>query len=486
MKNSSLSDLTKGSILNSPSRLDKFARKTKWLIRKPKKLKPIQFIHGLLLGVSQGDCSFRLLASAIGMHLDKVPGSVASEFGTISKPALWHRVNEAAVEFVKATLSEMLKTERNGTRCPIPAISTVKRIIVEDSAIMNLDERLVAEFPATSNQHGVGAGLRFQAAFDLISGEPIRADLTKYGRNDQAAASDILPLLVEGDLIIRDLGYYVNEPFNKIVEAGAHYLSRHLGARAIYHRHENGGAKIDLLKHLQKHAPNPGDEVDLNIVMGGGQKGAAQVNCRLIARRVPPKVQEKRLRRIKQDEKRLKETRTKVHKQLQGWEIYITSLPKEIVSVGKLMELYRLRWRIEIIFKACKSYTPVTVIAAHKSNANHVQVLIYAWLILLVMATRTRAFALAIPTTSSGGTWTPNYLSLLKVVPKVMKTLSSILHLSCAPLSEIMGRLSCQINYHDRYERRIGRVNMSRMLEETLELSLPGSKTNPNILPALT
>lgn len=473
MKNSPLLNLVKGTILNSANRLEKLARKTNWLIRKPRKLKPIQFIHGLLHAVSQGDCSFRLLATSIGMRLDEKhdPDDTSlTEFDTISKPALWERVNESAVEFVKATLAELIKGQGAAPGYTIPAIPTIKRIIVEDSAILNLDARLVNQFPATSNQHGVGAGLRFQAAIDLISGEPIRADLTKYGRNDQAASADIIPLLGEGDLLIRDLGYYVNEPFNAIVERKAHYLSRHLGGRVLYHYNENVGDKIDLLKHLQKHAPNPGDQVDLDVVMGSGQKGAAQVKCRLVARRVPAEVEAKRLRRIKEDEKRLNKTRTKVHKKLQGWEIYITSLSREEVSTGKIFELYPLRWRIEIIFKACKSYTPVAAIAAHKSNANHVQVLIYAWLCLLVMATRTKAFALAKPSKGSAGELRPNYLSLLKVVPKVFQMLNMALYISCAPINQIMDRLSCQIEYHDRYERRTKRTNMAQMTESVLGL----------------
>lgn len=475
MKNSPLINLVKGSILNSASQLEKLARKTKWLIRKPRKLQPIQFIHGLLHSVSQGDCSFRLLATTIGMRLDERhhpnPNETSlTEFDTISKPALWERVNESAVEFVKATLAQLIKGGGTAPSYTIPTIPTINRIVVEDSALLNLNENLADQFPATSNQHGVGAGLRFQAAFDLISGEPIRIDLTRYGRNDQAASADIIPMLEKGDLLIRDLGYYVNEPFNAVVEKQAHYLSRHLGARAIFHRQENGGEKIDLLKHLQKHAPNPGEVVDLDIVMGGGQKGAAQVNCRLVARRVPPEVEAKRLRRINQDEKRLNKTRSKVHKKLQGWEIYITSLPREGVGAGKIFELYPLRWRIEIIFKACKSYTPMEAIAAHRSNANHVQVLIYAWLCLLVLATQTKAFALAKPLKGSRGSLRANYLSLLKVVPKVIRMLNMALTMSCAPINQLVDRMSCQIEYHDRYERRTKRTCMAEMTEKILGL----------------
>lgn len=186
-----------------------------WLIRQPKKLKPIHFIQGLLQAVVNSDCSFRLLASSIGMRLDAKPGpggASGNTYDTISKTGLWERVGPEAVEFFKSILAQMLRDRRHAPGYAIPAIPTIRRIIVEDSAILNLDPRLVGQFPATSNQHAAGAGLRFQAAFDLISGEPIRADLTEYKRVDQAASGDIISLLREGDLLIRDLGYFANAP----------------------------------------------------------------------------------------------------------------------------------------------------------------------------------------------------------------------------------------------------------------------------------
>jgi IS4 transposase len=40
--------------------------------------------------------------------------------------------------------------------------------------------------------------------------------------------------------------------------------------------------------------------------------------------------------------------------ELLGWSIYITTITKEIADSTKIYKLYRLRWRIEIIFKAWK------------------------------------------------------------------------------------------------------------------------------------
>ncbi|NJW54224.1 transposase [Salinimicrobium oceani] len=38
-----------------------------------------------------------------------------------------------------------------------------------------------------------------------------------------------------------------------------------------------------------------------------------------------------------------------------GWSIYITTLPKNKAEANTIFSLYKLRWRIEIIFKSWKS-----------------------------------------------------------------------------------------------------------------------------------
>jgi len=152
----------------------------------------------------------------------------------------------------------------------------------------------------------------------------------------------------EGDLVLRDLGYYVIDAFIAITKKGAHYLSRHIVARAIYHTEERGGERINLLNYLYKHAPNPGDTVDLDIIIGKGDSRSPKMNSRLVAKRLPQEAINKRLRKVKEDEKRLGKTRSKEYKKLQCWEIYITSLPASEANPDLICDIYRLRWRIEI------------------------------------------------------------------------------------------------------------------------------------------
>ena len=155
------------------------------------------------------------------------------------------------------------------------------------------------------------------------------------------------------------------------------------------------------------------------------------------------------------------------------------------MAAEKVLQIYRLRWRIEIIFKACKSYTALNAIAAHRSNVYHVKAMLYAWLCVLVLATATGAFALAVANRT--GELRPNYLSLLRVVSKVFEMISGVMSWCYAPAGEILERWSYQMNYHDCYDKRKSRTNMAEMLEETvglspLEINIPGEIGAPKSL----
>jgi hypothetical protein len=208
------------TLLNSSVGLEKLARKSGWWKRRARKIFPIDFIRGVLLAVSECEASLRLLATSIGLHSDE----------TISKSALWERINPEAVEFFKSVLAGLIASQGGAAGKLIAGLEGICRIVVHDSSLINLHRRLAEQFPSTSNQHGfVNAGLRLQAVFDLITGEPLELSLRPYRRQDQTASSDILRLVEKGDLIIRDLGYLVPKVLEQIVQRGAHYISRHLG-----------------------------------------------------------------------------------------------------------------------------------------------------------------------------------------------------------------------------------------------------------------
>lgn len=467
--------LIRGTILNSPSRLERLARASGWQKRAAKKLSPIDFVHGLLSAATNGDCSYREMAYQVGMHLNETDDGGCD---TISKPGLWERMGTESVNFLELLLGELMReTMISGcNHSQVPSITGIRRILVEDSTALALDPSLATQCPANGNQHGEGAALRLQAVFDLLSGRVERLALGPFRRNDQAAASDIVDNLRPGDLLVRDLGYFALAAFASITRQGAHFLSRYLTGCAVSFPAENNGKaeRLNLVNYLEKHASKVGDIVDIDVVLGTGQKGTPRPAVRLVARRVPEAVKEKRLRRLNAQGKRRGQQPSKTNRQLQSWEIYVTSLSRKQATAEKILQLYPLRWRIEVIFKACKSHTALSAIAAHRSNEYHVQTLLNAWLCVLVLAARTGAFALALPEKAdkSDQRLQPNFLSLLKVVPKVFAILGSLLE-ACASPGQLLRRWACQMAYHDRYERRSGRRNMAESLAAVLELHSP-------------
>jgi len=69
--------------------------------------------------------------------------------------------------------------------------------------------------------------------------------------------------------------------------------------------------------------------------------------------------------------------------QLLGWDIYVTSVQNSIWSLTDVQQVYRLRWRIEIIFKSWKTHFNLPRTAT--GSAIQVEVLILAKLLAICL-----------------------------------------------------------------------------------------------------
>ena len=62
--------------------------------------------------------------------------------------------------------------------------------------------------------------------FDLLTGQPIECSTQEATTQDKTIAHDIMGLLRTGDLVLRDMGYFIVELFINIEMKGADWLSR--------------------------------------------------------------------------------------------------------------------------------------------------------------------------------------------------------------------------------------------------------------------
>ena len=407
-----------------PQRLLVLAQETGFLRRKARKLTPLLFVQATVLLVSQSVGSFRRWAVLVG-----VLGQLC-----LSKQALWERINPRAVAFLQAVLAQVLHRRLARAR-PVSAaaLATFPRVLIQDSTTLKLSPKLATAFPGSRNQCGAAHGqLKIQSLYDLQAQRFVTFSLSGFNRNDQAAAPDVLAVARAGDLVLRDLGYFVLATFQQIAHAGAFFLSRLRLDTNL--RDARTGQPLDLLGILQRQG-----HLDREVWLG-----EAQLPVRVVAVKLPAAVAAERRRKAKQNRDQRWRPSAR-HLALLGWAIFVTNVSRKIWSAQTVAQVYGLRWRIETIFKAWKSHFRLTEVPG--GAAAQLEAMIYARLIFVTVFAQTCAGAAAY----SGHVAAPPQ-SLLQWAGLIGDFfLVLCLEAWRRPLHASFGR---QLDYHGRYERR--------------------------------
>ena len=402
------------------------ARRTGFCRRLPKKLSPLLFVQATVLLLSSGAVSLRRWAILVGLL-----GEL-----TLSKQALWERLTVRAVAFLQAVLAACIgQVVAPPERAHAAELRPFGRVLLQDSTTLKLDARLAAFFPGSANQRGAKSGqLKIQSIYDLVSQRFVAFGLSSFRRNDQAAAGDVLSVLQAGDLVLRDLGYFVVRSLEQIQQAGGFFLSRLRLDTSLWD--EEGRQPLDLLKELRRHG-----RLDRAVRLGQEHKLAV----RLVAVKLPAAVAAERRRRAKQNRDRRCRPNAR-HLALLDWAIFITNVPPEKMSARGVAQVYGLRWRVETIFKAWKSHFRLTEVPC--GGARALEAMIYARLIFVTVVAR-----------ACGQGWlepwrpeTPPPRSLLQVAALVGDYMLALCLQAWG--KDIQRSWIRQLRYHTRYERR--------------------------------
>ena len=404
--------------------INKLAKQTGFVKRTSPKIKPLNFLLAFFITILTGGNSLATFAATIGL-IAKC---------RLSKQAIDKRIKQPLIQFLEAVLEKTLSF--NLVLESKKSLATLfNRIIINDSTTIQLDSKLAEHFPGSKNQSNkTTAMLKFQAFYDLLAERFCQFSFSPYTKNDQKASVDILAIIQGGDLIIRDLGYFVLSVFTQIQQLGAYFLSRLKYNVTIYEL--DGETKIDLLKLLNKYG-----KLDIDIIIGAEEKLAA----RLVALPVSEQVAAERRRKAKRD---CRNNPSKHHLALLGWNIFITNVTPDRLDVEQLVQLYGCRWRIEIIFKSWKSHFNLE----HVPTASVIRVLsyIYAMLIFITIFQTYIYINLYNKMYRNDN----NQLSLFKLSKFVKNQFwAIILFMNNFEIIEE------QIRYHCRYEKRTDRLN---------------------------
>jgi hypothetical protein len=314
---------------------DAIARTSGFLERSPRKIPMPDFLKGLLAVAPEVHLTLEHIANVIGL----------AAHTTYTKQSLSERLS-ADIEPFLAQVITALCGQLTHTLPTSQALEPFNRVLVQDSTSQTLPKHLAKLFPGAGNQHGQDyATLKIQWISDLKNSAVEHVSLSGFTRNDQAAAPDILEVARPGDLVLRDLGYFTTAVLAQLVDRLIFFLSRY---RHGVKPHDPKTGKPLNLKALLKNSGS----LDQDVLLG-----PERVAVRLVALPVPEEVANLRRHKAKiSAQQRHRSPPGAEHLFLMGWNLYLTNVPATTWPPKTLAAVYRLRWRIEIVFKTWKSH----------------------------------------------------------------------------------------------------------------------------------
>lgn len=337
--------------------LDLIANKTRLVIRQSPKFSPDGFLQALLSSVVTGHASFNQLA---GDLKERVTAPMARQ-------SLYERFGKESTAFLITVLSDLME-QRYQPAASVLRDGPILRVIIEDSSSQVMPKSNAAEFPAHGNHHGPTAGVKIDFAFDLLSGTIVSHSLQQATEQDKQIGKEVICEIRRGDLVLRDMGYFIIDEFTAIEKLGAFWLTRLPLTTGVML--ENGDSLENHLKSFR------GDIIDLDAVVGKQGK-----KCRLVAMRAAPEVAGTRRaeRRKKARESGKNPCPTGIVRD--GWHLMLTNLTKDQADVSQLAAIYRARWAVEIQFRAWKQALNLGKALNRKSNDHHMHALVLAGMI---------------------------------------------------------------------------------------------------------
>jgi hypothetical protein len=192
-----------------------------------------------------------------------------------------------------------------------------------------------------------GTDARIHLGFDLGSLSIDSIEVTGAEAGESYCRFKMQP----GDLILADRGYCHRRGLAAVRQAGADFLVRinwqNLPLQDAQHE------RLDVVQLLEQVQGFEAVEFEVTTVEDTSRKLPA-LSCRLIVRRRPEEEAEAERQRILREASRKGRTADPRTLKAAAFFFVLTSVPREVLTAEKILELYRLRWQIEMAFKRMK------------------------------------------------------------------------------------------------------------------------------------
>lgn len=276
-----------------------------------------------------------LLHFGEGLSL-KETSTVAKEGGIsdISSAALYHRARKS-VEWLRWMCEGML--EHLGTQTTKPEWLAERRVRAIDGSHI-------------SEQGSTGSDWVLHYSWELFG---LRNDYFEITPSSQGESALRFPI-EKGDIILADRHYGKAKAFDYAAGSGGDFVMR-LKHKAANYFGENG-QKIDLLTLLRPLAT--GEILDVTLYYRSEKKVNSPLKpLRICAvrksREQAERAKRKTMRQIKKNPHKKPTDQTTL--EMSEYFVLGTSLKADTFPAERILELYRLRWQVELAFKRLKS-----------------------------------------------------------------------------------------------------------------------------------
>ena len=296
-----------------PADLEKTARETNALLRR-REIKQASDLLRLVLAYCVCDWSLRLVG--LWANLQGI--------GNMSDVAVMKRIQKSR-EWIETLVSIMLQARR----LKLKAAHPVRVRIVDGSSI--------------SVPGSTGTDYRLHLSLDLGSQRIDGIEVTDVHGGETLARHPSQP----GDIWLADRGYARRPDVGAILEAGRKIVIRFGWSTFPL---ELDKTPFDLFAWLRQiPALEPAERIVVVVAPQG------RFSVRLIAQRLPQEAAEKNRRRIRQRASKSGRTPDKRTLEAAGYIFLVTNLSASQWATVQVLELYRLRWQVELVFKRLKS-----------------------------------------------------------------------------------------------------------------------------------
>jgi Transposase DDE domain len=304
------------------------------LIQRQRNLTGVQFAKTMILGLLENpDASRTELASlATSMGQTMMPQSLDERLQS-----------EQAVIFFKTLLDKVLGLAWLPYKAPLPdSLAFFHDIILTDASIITLPDVLQETFPSGKNLVAQKAAVKLTLRYSFAT-KQIALTLTPAQLHDQKVAwlpQEILP----NQLFLMDLGYFKLASFERISRADAFYISRYKTGTCLYNEE---GDKIDLLPYLKQN-----NSFDIAVEVGADKR----MKARLIGYKVSQEKGNERRRILKRKCQSRGTQPSAESLWLCDYTLLLSNIPVSAFSGEAVLNLARVRWQIELVFKCWKSH----------------------------------------------------------------------------------------------------------------------------------